>query len=258
MPKTIDLTRKEMKKFVSYYLSHECLWNSTSDSYKNRNLRRAAFKSIALAMSTVASLPEDMAIMTTEHISTKINNIRSYFSKELRKVNESMNSGDNGEVYVPKWEFYSALEPFLRSQMEQRQSASNNLVKNSTDDIKHSRTSSPDYEHSRVSSPEVKHSIISSPYVEHSRTSSPDVDLLVVNGSDESDVEDSFLSKRKKINGENFKEITSTALQRLTDKQLHPDIALGKYVGIKLKYCQDKVKKKQAIMAIYAALLELE
>ncbi|KAL4153005.1 hypothetical protein QTP88_000838 [Uroleucon formosanum] len=65
-------------KFVEEYRQHECLWNIHYNLYKNKQARDAAYTSIA----SVMNIP-DFGIA---EVKTKIKNLRSTYSQELKKI----------------------------------------------------------------------------------------------------------------------------------------------------------------------------
>ena len=66
--------------FIDVLKLHVCLWNIKSESYKNRDLRRAAYFRSIIDEFEKSGVP----IKETD-IKTKINTLRNQFRKEHRK-----------------------------------------------------------------------------------------------------------------------------------------------------------------------------
>ncbi|KAK6181826.1 hypothetical protein SNE40_009609 [Patella caerulea] len=64
--------------------------------------------------------------MTVDQVSAKIASLRTYYGRELKKVDNSQKSGAaSSDLYVSQWDFFQMLDPFLRSQVQKRPSVSN-------------------------------------------------------------------------------------------------------------------------------------
>ena len=65
-----------------------------------------------------------------DKISKKINNVRTYYRRELQKTGDSVRSGAGlSEVYESKWPLYASLDKFLRPMVKKRKSKSNVVSK---------------------------------------------------------------------------------------------------------------------------------
>ncbi|XP_071086561.1 uncharacterized protein [Haliotis cracherodii] len=132
----LDFSREETERFVAHYLSHESLWNVSSNDYSKRDERNAALTAICLAF------PEKS--LTTDQYISKYDQVTSNIARELRKRLASKTSGSASDaVYIPVWDHFEALDPFLRPHMRQRasvnnftrQESSNRLVEESQDEV---------------------------------------------------------------------------------------------------------------------------
>lgn len=63
---------------------------------------------------------------TAEEVKRKFNSLRTYYNKELKKVQSSKKSGTGtGELYISGWIYYDALDAFLKHQVLPRRTLSN-------------------------------------------------------------------------------------------------------------------------------------
>ncbi|XP_074032663.1 uncharacterized protein [Leptinotarsa decemlineata] len=105
--------------FIDIYRSHPCLWKIKSKFYSNRQLRDKAYASL---LQYYKSVDKNATIDTVKN---KINNLRSSFRKELKKVNKSKKFGSGtDEIYVPTLWYYKLLL-FTSDQEEPIQPISN-------------------------------------------------------------------------------------------------------------------------------------
>lgn len=72
-------------KFIHLYESHKVLWNTKISEYKNKYARQIALKKICDEMA-IDNFGENEA-------KAKINNIRSAYCQEVKKVAASKHSG---------------------------------------------------------------------------------------------------------------------------------------------------------------------
>ncbi|KAG8225045.1 hypothetical protein J437_LFUL000023 [Ladona fulva] len=91
------LSKKDsLLAFIDAYRSLPELWDTTCVSYSNRVKKAAAYD---VLIEKLKPLEHDA---TRDSVVKKINNLRSVFRKELKKVNESKKSGASAnDVYVP-------------------------------------------------------------------------------------------------------------------------------------------------------------
>jgi len=79
-----------------------------------------------------------MYSFSVEQLWTKLANLRSYYSRELKKVNDSKKSGaGTDEVYTSSWSHFEILDKFLQTQVVPRKSQTN-LVSTTIQFILHS------------------------------------------------------------------------------------------------------------------------
>ena len=105
--------------FINLYRSHECLWMVKSKNYSNKHMREQAYDSLLQCVKKF----EPAA--SRDSITKKINNLRTSFRKECRKVESSKLSGSGIEdIYVPKLWYFDQLV-FLKDQDIPRQAQSN-------------------------------------------------------------------------------------------------------------------------------------
>lgn len=89
---------------IDMYRMNPCLWKIKSKNYSNRILRDKAYASLLQYYKTV----DDNATIDT--LKNKLNNLRSAFRKELKKVNKCKKSGSGSEEqYVPKLWYFKLL-----------------------------------------------------------------------------------------------------------------------------------------------------
>lgn len=95
------------------------MWNVKTKDYSNRIKKNEAYERL------VHKLKEKDDGATRDTVTKKINNMRSSFRKELKKVESSMRSGVSTEdIYHPSLWYYDLLL-FLRDQETPRASSSN-------------------------------------------------------------------------------------------------------------------------------------
>ncbi|XP_031327378.1 uncharacterized protein LOC116158689 [Photinus pyralis] len=107
-----------IKDFIELYQKHKCLWKIKDSSYANKALRAKAYQELLELYKTVDSEA------TVESVKNKINNMRSAFRKELKKVKMSKRSGSSAdEIYTPSLWYYDLLL-FTTDQEECRETLS--------------------------------------------------------------------------------------------------------------------------------------
>ncbi|KAK9687949.1 Alcohol dehydrogenase transcription factor Myb/SANT-like [Popillia japonica] len=76
-------TEEKSRKFITVYENYECLWNTKSSAYKNRDARGAAVRKLISDM-------EELGIkMTEDEVRNRIKAIRTTYMSELRKVEKA-------------------------------------------------------------------------------------------------------------------------------------------------------------------------
>lgn len=107
-----------VKDFIDIYRKHKCLWKVKHSTYSNKALRTKAYQELLDLYKTVE---EDATVETVKH---KINNMRSAFRKELKKVKSSKRTGTSpDDIYIPSLWYYDSLL-FTVDQEECRESLS--------------------------------------------------------------------------------------------------------------------------------------
>lgn len=96
-----------MKKFISgfieIYEKNGCLWKLTLPEYTNKNLKSMAYKELVLFSKKYFGEAD------TDFVK-KIQNLKTAFKKELKKVNNSKKSGNGADdVYIPKLWYFDLL-----------------------------------------------------------------------------------------------------------------------------------------------------
>lgn len=88
-------------KFIKKYRSLDSIWNVKSKEYHNRDKKDIAYTDL---LDVVKKFDPQA---TKDTVVKKINNLRSAFRKELKKVNFAQRSGWG--TYVPRLWYYSDL-----------------------------------------------------------------------------------------------------------------------------------------------------
>lgn len=86
--------------FIETYKNEASLWKLGSKEYTNREKKRKAYQKL------LEKYREAFPNSTLDAVKKKINNFRSTFRKELKKVNTSL---VNGEFYEPALYYYKSL-----------------------------------------------------------------------------------------------------------------------------------------------------
>lgn len=97
-------------KFVQLYRDHECLWNSTLPSYKDKCKRDSALQKMCVELKTIG------IDMTTKEVKSKIKNLRATYSQELTKIDKSTRSGAGSqEEYKSKLHWFQEMHSFIKN-----------------------------------------------------------------------------------------------------------------------------------------------
>lgn len=108
-----------IEDFINIYRSEHCLWKIKSKEYHDKFKRDAAY------ILLIEKLKEIDTSATKSVVVKKINNLRSSYQKELKKVKESTRTGLGADdVYQPKLWYLNMLS-FLDDQDIPRNSRSN-------------------------------------------------------------------------------------------------------------------------------------
>ncbi|PNF19878.1 hypothetical protein B7P43_G12289 [Cryptotermes secundus] len=91
-------------EFIEEFRGHPCIWKVKSKEYHNREMKKNAYLALTEKMKTID--PQ----ANKETVLKKINNLRSSFRKERKKVLMAKKSGMRSEdLYVPKLWYYKNL-----------------------------------------------------------------------------------------------------------------------------------------------------
>ncbi|XP_012938663.1 uncharacterized protein LOC101861586 [Aplysia californica] len=103
-------SRDTVLNFIEMYKFHECLWKMKSKDYRNNLMRERAYEELVLFCKPFH--PE----ANKEFVIKKISNLRTTFKRELKKHENSKQSGmGSDEVYEPSlWYFHNLM--FLEDQ----------------------------------------------------------------------------------------------------------------------------------------------
>lgn len=104
----MKFTDENTVKFVELYREHECLWNMSSPTYKNKNNCQAAIENII----------EEMGIpgFGIVEVKNKIKNLRSTYNQEVLKIKKSAKSGSGSEdLYTPPMKWFEILDPIMKA-----------------------------------------------------------------------------------------------------------------------------------------------
>lgn len=112
-----NFSRAFVEEFIDLYRGHECLWKMKSRCYSDRNMKRLAYEKLVGKLREVDPTADRGAAVK------KINNLRSAYRKEAKKVSDSKRAGA-GSVYTPKLWYFHRLS-FLLDQENPRAATSN-------------------------------------------------------------------------------------------------------------------------------------
>lgn len=105
-------------EFIELYRSLPCLYDVKNKKYLNKPLKTAAYNELVEKLKTI-----DVAA-TKDTVVKKINNMRSSYRKELKKMKESKRSGSSGDMYETSLWYFHNLD-FLYEHEIPRNSKSN-------------------------------------------------------------------------------------------------------------------------------------
>ncbi|XP_055919120.1 uncharacterized protein LOC129951134 [Eupeodes corollae] len=104
------------KQFVAFlieeYKALPSLWDSDSEAYKNKHIKKADYTSLLKTMRTVDPL------LTMDALKKKIAKIRTCYRRDLKKLTESIKSGATGDdVFVPTLWYFHQMD-FIRGKAQ--------------------------------------------------------------------------------------------------------------------------------------------
>jgi hypothetical protein len=92
-------TNERTLEFIEQYKNKPVLWDIIHKDYRNKIIRHDALLEIANSFE-----------ITKEEVEKKIKNLQTTFSKENKKVKDSLRSGaGRDEIYVSKWYAFQAM-----------------------------------------------------------------------------------------------------------------------------------------------------
>ena len=111
-------THNFLISFIDEFRQLPCLWQVKSADYKNRKLRKQAMEHLVAFYKPVCPGAN------FEYIRKKINSIRTAYRRELKKIEDSTQSGAGARnVHVPRLWYFDNMR-FLADTMESRPSIS--------------------------------------------------------------------------------------------------------------------------------------
>ncbi|XP_072377729.1 uncharacterized protein [Diabrotica undecimpunctata] len=115
--------KKFYSEFIALYRELPEVWKIKSDEYKNRKLKNVAYEKL------IEKLKEVEPNADRDMVRKKINVLRSGYRRELKKLNDSYNSGTGSEsFYTPTLWYFDEID-FLRDQEIQDSAFSLNDIK---------------------------------------------------------------------------------------------------------------------------------
>ncbi|CAH2092531.1 unnamed protein product [Euphydryas editha] len=107
----LRISDQKTLQLLDLYEKEECLWNTSLEEYKIQRKRKEANERIAKAL--------DIKHFTYRHVIMKFKNLRNSYSQELKKIANSINSGEE-PIYRPKVFWFSKMDGFLRPHLHVR------------------------------------------------------------------------------------------------------------------------------------------
>nr|CAH7740073.1 unnamed protein product [Callosobruchus chinensis] len=114
-------------EFINLYKSFPCLYEIKSKDYLNKGMKLSAYNQFVEKLKTLDPTA------TKDTVVKKINNMRSSYRKELKKIRESRRTGSSGEIYASSLWYFHLLD-FLYDQEVPRKSHSNMEEEESSQD----------------------------------------------------------------------------------------------------------------------------
>ncbi|XP_063390805.1 uncharacterized protein LOC134676373 isoform X3 [Cydia fagiglandana] len=109
--------RDVLKEFIQAYHANPCLWDATSELYKNKEIKQAAWGELSKILK---KLDEDANVSSAKK---KVDNLRSAYFREVRKVRASkLKARDEKDVFHPNLWYYK-LMCFLGSRRSTQQTS---------------------------------------------------------------------------------------------------------------------------------------
>lgn len=107
----LRMSDEKTMELIDLYEKEECLWNTWSVEYKNREKRAKAAERIAAAFNVKS--------FEARHVVIKFKNLRNSYCQELKKIANSLISGlGDEEVYRPRVFWFPKMDSFLRPHLQ--------------------------------------------------------------------------------------------------------------------------------------------
>ncbi|XP_063543573.1 uncharacterized protein LOC134751976 isoform X3 [Cydia strobilella] len=101
---TATVERDVLKAFIQAYHDSPCLWDITSDLYKNKEMKQTAWGELTKILK---KLDEDANVSSAKK---KVDNLRSAYFREVRKVRASkLKARDDKEIFHPNLWYYKLM-----------------------------------------------------------------------------------------------------------------------------------------------------
>ncbi|XP_063371395.1 uncharacterized protein LOC134659649 [Cydia amplana] len=112
------IERDVLKEFIQAYHDNPCLWDVTSELYKNKDMKQVAWGELTKILK---KLDEDANVSSAKK---KVDNLRSAYFREVRKVRASkLKARDEKDIFHPNLWYYK-LMCFLGPSRSTQQSTS--------------------------------------------------------------------------------------------------------------------------------------
>ncbi|XP_013181313.1 PREDICTED: uncharacterized protein LOC106127679 isoform X1 [Papilio xuthus] len=105
------LTEDQTLQFIMLYKENSCLWDISSEDYKDRAMRQSALERICEGMQ--------LQSLTVDDVKSKIKSIRSTYYLELDKIKKSLDSNAS-HVYEPKMKWFPEFHSFIKDVVVKR------------------------------------------------------------------------------------------------------------------------------------------
>lgn len=97
-------SKEFIRGLIDIYRNHPCLWKTTSPEYTNKNFKNESYKVLVEYCKKYYNEADKTFVQQ------KIQNLRTAFRKELKKVEDSKRSGMGADdIYVPKLWYFELL-----------------------------------------------------------------------------------------------------------------------------------------------------
>ncbi|XP_069673984.1 uncharacterized protein [Periplaneta americana] len=96
--------------------ANKCLWDVTKREYKDRHMKKDAYRTISLQLGT-----------SPEEVEKKVHIMKTQFIREWTKVKKSRVCGIRNDIYVPKWYAFQPLS-FLKDVYTTKKNKTNDEV----------------------------------------------------------------------------------------------------------------------------------